>query len=62
MHVLEFTDFYILIFPRDTQYIVFGELLYVCMFFYVCLQFRVYIVIEKKIQPSGSSNWLRNKC
>ena len=38
-------DFYILIFPRDTQYIVFGELLYV---FYVCFQFCVYIATEEK--------------
>ena len=40
-------DFYISNFPRDTQYIVFGALLYV---FYVCLQFCVYIIIEKKIK------------
>ena len=37
-------DFYILISPRDTHYIVFRAL---SMFFYVCFQFRVYIVTEK---------------
>ena len=42
---LGFTDFYISIFTRDTQCIVFGALLDVL--FLVCLQFRVHIVIEK---------------
>ena len=39
-------DFYILLFPRDTQYIVFGALWHIS--FCVCFQFCVYIVIEKK--------------